>query len=82
MKTSLTQHRDLVKEIQKVNLIQGIKLLRDFLKDNGYEGDGPCKHYAILRTTGRCMNCKAEVTEPIVIGSDEALEALRERLGG
>lgn len=82
MKTTLRQHRELVEEIQSSTLIHGVKLLRDWLKDNGYEGEAECKHYAIIRTTGKCMNCPTIVAEPIIIGSDEAIDALRKRLGG
>jgi hypothetical protein len=82
MKTSMVQQKRLIEEIQSSTLVVGIRLLRDWLKDNGYEGSEDCKHYAILRSTGKCMNCAALVTEPIILNSDDAIEALRDRLGG
>lgn len=82
MKTGLVQQKQLVEEIQAVNLITGVKKLREFLKDNGYEDAGDCKHYAVIRTTGKCMNCPTIITEPIITDSDEALETLRARLRG
>lgn len=82
MKTSLADHKRIVEEIQKVDLVPGINLLRAWLNDNGYEGESECKHYGILRTTGKCMRCRKQVAEPLVLDSDEALEALRERLRG
>lgn len=82
MKTSLRQQKELIEDIQMGSLIQGVKKLRDWLNDNGYEGSEECKHYAILRTSGKCMNCGEAVADPIIIGSEESLEALRERLRG
>lgn len=82
MKTTLRQQKELIEDIQMGSLISGVKKLREWLGDNGYEGEKDCKHYAIVRTTGKCMNCPAIVAEPITIGSDEAIEALRARLGG
>lgn len=81
-KTTLRQQKDLVESIQKVPLVQGIKLLREWLGDYGYEGSGECKHYAIVRTTGKCMNCAAFVQTPMPYDSDEAIGALRDRLRG
>lgn len=82
MKTTLRQQKELVEDIQMGTLITGVKKLREWLKDNGYEGSEDCKHYAILRSTGKCMNCAALVTKPIILSSDDAIEALRDRLGG
>ena len=80
MKTSLADHKRIVEEIQSVNLISGIKKLRDWLNDNGYEGEAGCKHYGILRTTGQCMSCKKQVAEPIILDTEEALEELRKKI--
>lgn len=82
MKTTLRQQKDLVEIIQTSSMIVGVKTLREFLKNNGYEDPGDCKHYAIVRITGKCMNCGTVVAEPIVLGSEESLQALRERLRG
>lgn len=82
MKTTLRQQRNLVDEIQCSTQTIGIKLLRIFLKDNGYEGSEECKHYTVVRTTGNCVSCTEHVMEPIIIGSDESIAVLREKLGG
>lgn len=82
-KTTLKQKKDLVEAIQKEpKLVSAIVLLRDWLAENGYEDAKDCKHYAVIRTTGKCMNCPTIVMEPIITDSDEALEALRKRLRG
>lgn len=81
MKTQLAQQTSLVRQIQESSLPQGVRLLRDWLKDNGYEGEQDCKHYAIIRSTGKCMNCPAIVAEPMVLDSDETIATLRARLG-
>lgn len=81
-KTNLRQKKHIVEAIQKEpSLVQAIRLLRDWLQDNGYEGSGECKHYSIVRTTGKCMNCPTIVAAPILLGSDEVIGALRQKLG-
>lgn len=82
-KTNLRQKKDIVEAIKKEpSLVSAIRLLRDWLNENGYEGEEECKHYAILRSTGKCMTCPAIVAEPLVLDSDDALMALRARLSG
>ena len=80
MKTTLREHKELVEEIQSLDKIRAIKRLRQWLSDNGYEEPTDCKHYAIMRTTGQCMACKTQISDPVVIGSDEALNELRRKL--
>jgi hypothetical protein len=85
MKTTLRQQVELVNEILKEpSKPRQVKLVRAFLVDNGYEDIGECKHYTVIRRTGRCAvsSCNAQVAEPLVLDSDEAIETLRERLRG
>lgn len=77
MKTTLANHRHIVEEIQSLTLLQGIKRLRDWLKENGYEGEENCPHLSILRTSGTCVACRVQVTEPIII---ETLENRLDKL--
>lgn len=83
MKTSLRQQVDLVNEIlkEKSKPLQ-VKLVRQFLMDNGYEEVKECKHLTVIRRTGRCASgaCNARVMQPIVFDSDEAVQTLREEL--
>lgn len=58
LKTTLVQQRDIVDVIQKTTRIQGIKLLREWLGDNGYEpAYSPCPHTLIYRESGSCAGC-------------------------
>jgi hypothetical protein len=58
MKTSLRQQREIVQAIKdEPNYVRGVKMLREWLGNNGYEGSQDCQHYAVIRSTGKCMAC-------------------------
>lgn len=64
MKTSLKQQKDIVEAIKaEPNKVRGIKLLREWLGQNGYEAPQDCTHYAVVRYTGKCMACGVVVEQ-------------------
>lgn len=81
MKTNLAQQLALINALEKEpSKPLRVKMLRDFLHDNGYEETRDCKHYTINRLTGNCASCTARVQQPMPFDSDEALSALKARL--
>lgn len=81
MKTNLKQQVALINAIaEEPSKVERVKLLRAFLNDYGYENIEDCKHYMLVRRTGRCSTCGVPVAEPVMMGSEEALQTLRETL--
>lgn len=83
MKTNLKQQLELTNAlVAEPSKPTRVRMLREWLKDNGYETIAECKHYSVNRMTGNCTNCSTHVMQPIVFDSEESLEALRSRLRG
>lgn len=81
MKTSLKQQLELINAIEKEpSKPSRILLLRKFLDENGYEDKRDCTHAMIMRISGRCASCGTVVMEAQPRGSEEAVQALRDRL--
>lgn len=81
MKTNLAEQTALINQMSaEPNKIRRVVLLREWLKDHGYEGSADCAHVTVYRRTGMCTSCRT-YPEMGPNGSDEALETLRERLG-
>ena len=62
MKTRLKQQINLVDNIRaEPSRVIAVKMLRNFLEDNGYEEPYKCSHYTVVRETGRCYSCGKRV---------------------
>lgn len=83
-KSTLIQQKHLVEEIRDRYKSPkfAVQMLVHWLLVMEYEDSRDCDHILIARKTGKCNTCDTKVMEPIIIGSDEALAALREKLRG
>lgn len=87
-RTGLSSQVPLIKKIRKSGSVdRGLELLHIWMATNGYQSGenlppNECKHYTIERISGRCANpsCREMIAFPDPDGSDEAVQALRDRL--
>lgn len=67
-KTTIASKKRVVEAIrEEPRLLVAIKMLQDWLKENGYEGEDECPHLSIMRTSGRCAACRKPVMDPIIL---------------
>jgi hypothetical protein len=67
MKTTLRDQRDIVEAVKASTIVEGIKLLRKWLRDNGYEDTKDCTHALVNRLTGNCHACGTSVQPPVTV---------------